>query len=234
MIGPFEKDLDKLRRNWNKWLKANKEMLEGLRGKARHDAEAMGTNDVESLMSIQAAQARELGDRTKVTPPNLASLMMLVVEGSKTALLTGDGHAQDILEGLKYHKKLRDGHIHVDVLKVQHHGSENNIDEDFVSHVTADHYIFCGNGEHENPDLDVIDLVIGSRLANVGSRARQPEAQSPFKLWFNSSRSASRKPEAKAHMAEVHNKVEEWEAKCHGRMEAKFLEGDTPSFELNV
>ena len=41
--------------------------------------------------------------------------------------------------------------IHVDLLKVPHHGSANNLDEDFFERITADHYVFSGNGEHGNP-----------------------------------------------------------------------------------
>lgn len=235
LIGPFEEDLDRLREDWNKWLKANKEMLAKIRKKAKEDAERLGTSDVATLINLQIAQAQELGDRTKVTPPNLASLMLLVVENGKTVLLTGDGHAADILKGIQFHGKL-DGadRAHVNVLKVQHHGSEHNLDEDFVSKVTADHYIFCGNGEHENPDLRVLKAIIDSRLADVPFRATHPRAGGPFKLWFNSSESASKKPDAKRHMRQVRELVEERQAESGGRMSSEFLEGETASFELTV
>lgn len=82
--------------------------------------------------------------------------------------------------------------MHVNVLKVQHHGSEHNINEEFVSKITADHYVFCGNGEHENPDLRVIKLIIDSRLENVPFKAHHPLASKPFNLWFNSSESATK------------------------------------------
>jgi beta-lactamase superfamily II metal-dependent hydrolase len=56
--------------------------------------------------------------------------------------------------------------LHVDVLKVQHHVAEFNIDEEFCRRITARHYVFCGNGEHENPDLDVVDAILNSRLGD--------------------------------------------------------------------
>ena len=40
------------------------------------------------------------GDRAKVTPPNLASIMIYVEDGNATLLLTGDGHANDAMKGL--------------------------------------------------------------------------------------------------------------------------------------
>jgi len=64
-----------------------------------------------------------LGNRKKVTTPNLASLMFLAEENGKSILLTGDGHGDDILKGLAHHQALdANERLQVDVLKVQHHG----------------------------------------------------------------------------------------------------------------
>jgi beta-lactamase superfamily II metal-dependent hydrolase len=235
VIGPFEEDLDRLRRQWNTWLTDNQEQLAKIQKQAQRDAERLGMDDIGTLLALRIAQAQALGDRTRVTPPNLASLMLLVMEGGKTVLLPGDGHAADMLQGLNYHGKLdADGRIHVNVLKVQHHGSEHNIDEVFVAKVTADHYVFCGNGEHENPDLRVVEALIDARLGNVACRANHPQASGPFTLWFNSSASASRQAAAQQHMRQVQHLVEAHQMHSGGRMRGMFLEGDTPSFELVV
>jgi beta-lactamase superfamily II metal-dependent hydrolase len=235
VIGPFEEDLDRLRQQWSTWLTDNQERLAKIQKKAQRDAERLGTNDVHALLELRIAQAQALGDRTKVTPPNLASLMLLIMERGKTVLLPGDGHAADILKGLNYHGMLdADGRMHVNVLKVQHHGSEHNIDKSFVAKVTADHYVFCGNGEHENPDLRVIEALIAARIGNVACRANNPQAASPFTLWFNSSASASKKAAAQQHMRAVQHLVEARQVHSGGRMHYKFLQSDTPSFEFVV
>ncbi len=235
VIGPFEAELDRLRKEWNQWLENNQETLAKLQRKVQATAERLGANDARTLLELRAAQAEELGDRNKVTPPNLASLTLLVVESGKSLLLTGDAHASDILDGLKFHGKLDgNGQIHVNVLKVQHHGSEHNMDEDFASKVTADHYIFCGNGEHENPNLKVLDVIISSRIGNGEFRARSPRATGPFKLWFNSSESASKKAPAKEHMQKVMDLIKQREAESGGRMSSEFLEGETACFELII
>jgi hypothetical protein len=216
--------------------KANlQERLAKIQKKAQRDAERLGTNDVRALLELRIAQSQALGDRTKVTPPNLASLMLLIMERGKTVLLPGDGHATDILKGLSYHGMLdADGRMHVNVLKVQHHGSEHNIDESFVAKVTADHYVFCSNGEHENPDLRVIEALIAARIGNVACRANNPQAAGPFTLWFNSSASASKKAATQQHMRAVQHLVEARQVYSGGRIHDKFLQSDTPSFELVV
>ncbi len=235
IIGPFEADLDRLRQDWSHWIKENKEALIKIRKQAERDAERLGTSDTRDLLDSRIAQAQQLGDRTKVTPPNLASLMLLVEENGKSLLLTGDGHWQDILKGLEFQCKLDNaGQIHLNVLKVQHHGAENNINEEFVSKVTADHYVFCGNGEHENPDLKVLNVVIDSRISHVPFLATNPQASNPFKFWFNSSESASKKPEAKLHMRKVKELLKKREAESGGRLSFEFLEGKTPSFEIAI
>jgi hypothetical protein len=176
LIGPFKEDLDALRKSWDKWLREHGDEVRRIRAEMAADAGRLVAGDVEGFRDAMALRAGELGDRSRVTVPNLASIMLLVEDGSRTLLLTGDGHRDEVLKGLEKAGRLNGGRTHVDVLKVQHHGSEHNIDADFCRRVSADHYVFCANGEHENPDLRVVELV-----------ARSRKDERPYKLWFNSS-----------------------------------------------
>jgi hypothetical protein len=54
------------------------------------------------------------------------------------------------------------------------------MDIDFARKVSADHYVFCGNGEHGNPELDVIDIIYNLRLGKQSARA--PEAKDRSRL----------------------------------------------------
>jgi hypothetical protein len=138
--------------------------------------------------------------------------MLLAKERDKTVLLTGDGSQVDILKGLEAAGELDDdGRIHVDVLKIQHHGSEHNIDEDFCRRVTADHYVFCANGDDENPDERAVQAVLDAREGNS------------FKLWFNSSEQAARRSGEPEHMKKVEERVMEAAAAGNGLVEFAFL-----------
>ncbi|HYH83901.1 MAG TPA: MBL fold metallo-hydrolase [Pyrinomonadaceae bacterium] len=248
IIGPFNEDLVKLRKEWNAWLEKNQKRLASIKKQADEDSSAFGVKEISDLMSPKLRQAEELssllpleskpgkfklGARANVTTPNLASLMFLVEEAGKTVVLTGDGHQDDILKGLAHVKKLDGaGGIHVNVLKVQHHGSEHNIDEPFCRAVTADHYVFCGNGEHENPDLRVIQAIADSRIGEPSKLSPNSQAGDPFKFWFNSSVEATEKAEAKAHMKEIGILVRDLKKKSKGKLKFSFL--DKPSFDLNV
>lgn len=234
VIGPFAKDLRRLRTEWNDWLRRNQEAMAKIAADARRDADLLGASELDRVIFPFLQEAQGLGDRALVTAPNLASLMLLAEEGTHTVLLTGDGHATDIIAGLRAVGRLapRRG-LHVDVLKIQHHGSEHNLDEAFCRRVTADDYVFCGNGEHENPDVRVVRAVVQSRLGPDTVRSRNPEVAKPFRLWFNSASTETEKPAAIAHMQGLEALVADLATQSAGRMSGRFLR-DASSVEVPI
>jgi hypothetical protein len=118
---------------------------------------------------------------------------------------------------LEHHRAFAaDGRLHVDVLKVQHHGSEHNMHRQFCDRVTADHYVFCGNGEHENPDPGVLQLIFDRRMAND---------RLAFKFWFNSTSKLSVRSAGRSHMKELESLVAKLAADSKGRMTSEFIKG---------
>jgi beta-lactamase superfamily II metal-dependent hydrolase len=226
LLGPSKEIVDRHRKEWNAWLRENKARARGLRDAARRDAKDLGP---------AALETAKLGDRGKVTTPNLASLMFLVEQGPKTLLLTGDGHGEDIVAGLRRIPRFKTGPIHVDALKVQHHASEHNWSEEFGAIVTADHYVFCGNGEHENPDLAVLDAIAGSRLGSQGDAPKGPLRD--FTFWFSgNSAHDDEKAGAVAHLKKVEKKVAKLAADSAGRLKSKFMPADAAAspFKLTI
>ncbi|MEH3102637.1 MAG: hypothetical protein PGN12_01865 [Sphingomonas phyllosphaerae] len=124
VVGPTAKNLDQLRTAWLAWLAKHGDRLA----------------DMEALANA---------DRSV---PNLSSIVLLVEEGSRRMLLTGDARGDHILQGLDAGGLLTEGAIHLDVLKLPHHGSDRNIDRTFFDKVTADVYVISANGKHGNPD----------------------------------------------------------------------------------
>lgn len=212
LLGPTQQDLDKLKTVWAAWIASNEEALVKLRRELRSDEEAIGRLAA-SIVANPMLQSSLGEGLSAVTAPNLASLMFLLEADGKSVLLTGDGVSSEILDGLEHHGKLDDdGRVHVDVLKVQHHGALANITEDFVQKVSADHYLFCGNGAHHNPELEAVEQMALARLTGI---AGQPavEAGRPFKFWFSSSpRTPDLSESRQHHMQEVEDKLEELRA----------------------
>jgi hypothetical protein len=235
VIGPFQEDLKNLRDDWNEWLRTQEaqDQLARIRRRNEDDEDGLHSSELQKALGPLLGQAAVLGDRDKVTLPNLASLMFHLEEpGGGTMILTGDGAWQDILAGLENSGKLLPGGgLHVNVLKVQHHGSENNWDYPFGKRITADHYIFCGNGAHKNPDLNVLDAVLDSRIGPASKRSNNPETGNPFKLWFNCASSVA-KPENKSHMKKIEQKLKAAETSHPGIVSSQFL--SKSSFEFSI
>lgn len=235
VIGPFAEDLKKLRNEWNGWLKIQKgkKALKKIRDQSRKDEELIGVNEFDRIINAMIFQANELGNRDKVTTPNLASIMLLVKEDDKQILLTGDGHWSDILKGLKAIGKLDASEgFHVDVLKVQHHGSEHNVSVKFCRKITADHYIFCGNGAHHNPDIRIVKAFIDSRIGKKSKQNKNPQANNRFKLWFNSSSSVT-KAGYKNHMRKIEKLLKKKYQDSKGQLKYQFLNTDSMDLDLN-
>jgi hypothetical protein len=45
---------------------------------------------------------------------------------------------------------------------VPRHGSSNNLDKDFFKRITADHYAFSGNAEHDNPEREALRMLLNA------------------------------------------------------------------------
>jgi beta-lactamase superfamily II metal-dependent hydrolase len=135
VIGPMLEEVEKLQEEHTKWLEEQKKKPK----------------------PPSAALAAYIDDSV----PNLSSIVVLAELGGKKILFTGDARGDKILEGMKL-VGLGDS-LHVDVLKGQHHGSENNVTQDFFERVTADRYVFSGNGEHGNPERETLDLLRKAR-----------------------------------------------------------------------
>ena len=105
-----------------------------------------------------------LASFTDTTAPNLSSIVVLAEVSNRKILLTGDARGDKILEGLELAKLIaKGGGMHVDILKVPHHGSDRNVDPSFFQRLTADHYVFSGNGEYGNPELETFKMLLEVR-----------------------------------------------------------------------
>jgi beta-lactamase superfamily II metal-dependent hydrolase len=100
-------------------------------------------------------------ERIDTSIPNLSSIMLLLEAGERRILLPGDGTGREILEGLQTTGKLDAlGQIHVDILKLPHHGSMRNVSEEFLEKVTADLYVISANKDH--PDAATLAWLVKS------------------------------------------------------------------------
>ncbi|OYW31529.1 MAG: hypothetical protein B7Z47_00840 [Chthoniobacter sp. 12-60-6] len=135
VVGPMKQELAKLQEEHDKFLKS----------KAKKTKKATASFTDESAA-------------------NLSSIVVLAEVGKSRMLLTGDARGDKILEGLELEGLLKKGgKMHVDILKVPHHGSDRNMETVFFERVTADHYVFSGDGEHGNPERATLQMLLDAR-----------------------------------------------------------------------
>jgi hypothetical protein len=91
---------------------------------------------------------------------------------TRNMLLTGDARGDHMIECLRKAKgpdgkPYLDGtageHLHVNIFKVPHHGSDRNAEPELFEKISADAYVLSANGKHTNPDRPVIEWIIDSR-----------------------------------------------------------------------
>ncbi len=224
LLGPFKEDLERLRVEWIDYVKNNNSVILDVQKKAEDDQELLGLSDAETARRLLADYAQNQ-TRGAVTPPNLASIVFLAQEGDQKILMTGDGRDDEIIKGLAFTNHLdAQGRLHVDILKIPHHGSINNVNRAFCKAITADHYVICGGsgGSHKNPDTEVVQFIIDSRMGELEHKSTHAKVDENFTIWFSANRKDGG-PSANAYMKTVFDFVEPKAAASGGRFEVVIL-----------
>lgn len=131
-----------------------------------HDEVVALQADHDKFLKKKEKEKGALASFTDNSVANLSSVVVLAEVGKKRILFTGDARGDKVLEGLELVGLLKkDGKstIHVDVLKGPHHGSDRNVDPIFFRRITADHYVFSGDGEHGNPERATLQMLLDER-----------------------------------------------------------------------
>ncbi len=104
------------------------------------------------------------------TVPNLSSIVAVAEFDGKTMLLTGDARGDDVRAGLKMLGFLDDhGRAHFHLIKMPHHGSNRNMDLQWLKDITADHYVISASGMYSNPDADTVKWICKARQGHAYS-----------------------------------------------------------------
>jgi hypothetical protein len=138
VIAPREDQIEGLRKEWAKQVKR---------------------------MNKGEASPAELAEYLDKSPYNLSSIVCLARQGKRSMLLTGDARGDHILEALEAADATDAGKLHVDVLKLPHHGSIRNVERDFFKRITADHYVISASGRDGNPESETLELIASARDA---------------------------------------------------------------------
>ena len=111
------------------------------------------------------------------------------------------------------------------MIKVQHHGAEHNLSERFASRVLGEHYVFCANGAHDNPDPSVVKTIVETRAAG------DPR---PFHLWFNCSAKRAGSDRQRRAVRAAIAEARRGAGRHPGRLTVHVLPDDKAFFEIEI
>ena len=129
--------------------------------------------------------------RSDAAVPNGTSIAFLAEYGGAAALFAADAHAPVLVASIK--RLLRDrglDRLAVDVFKVSHHGSQNNVSAELLALLDCRRYLLSSNGDYFcHPDREAVGRIVKfgvrtpslhfnykSRYNDVWARARSPGA----------------------------------------------------------
>jgi hypothetical protein len=147
-IGFTKKNFDKLRYEWRDWL--NKKKL-------IHDVK---------LQLLQILNK---------SIPSLSRIMFLVKCNNNKILYTGGGLGKDVIGPLSKNGLLdKQGKLHIDVLKVPHHGIDRNVTMKFFNPMSGDNYVSSANRRDHNPSLATLGWIIESKHRGKNRKKNSP------------------------------------------------------------
>ena len=157
LLSPRPEEIAKLKPVWTRELKKY-----GLEPGARVDYKRFlkGTPSTSTNVD-ELADTRFGGDNSA---PNGTSIALLAEFAGARALLTADAHAPVVVESIR--KLLGNDpdtpdKLQVDVFKVSHHGSQNNVSSELIQALDCRHYVFSTNGDHfAHPDRQAIARIL--------------------------------------------------------------------------
>jgi hypothetical protein len=94
--------------------------------------------------------------------PNGSSIAFLLEAGGRSALLLGDAHPGVVVANLDRLLEQRGRQrLETGLVKLPHHGSENNVNRELVSRIAAEHWLFSSDGTYfDHPDPEAVARVV--------------------------------------------------------------------------
>jgi len=168
VLSPNKTKLDELASKWLKELKKKKYNFDISDEEIFDDAFEFYMRSLkEQKSSIQKKSAKKdnldnitLTDGQDKEPPNGSSMACIIEYKNKKLLFLGDAHEDIIYDNLTLLQE--NGYeLNFDLVKLSHHGSNNNTSVRLVDLVESDTYIISTSGaSHNHPDLETIAKIV--------------------------------------------------------------------------
>lgn len=112
-------------------------------------------------------EAKNLRGETPVRLSEQLNLVLLFQFAGKSFLYTGYTPGRTVIDRLETLGLIADGKVAVDLLSIPNLGSDENISPDFFRLISAEHYLFSGDGVENNPAIATIASLVAARQCEV-------------------------------------------------------------------
>lgn len=134
ILSPKESDIDELNKNWN--------------------ASKVEKNNKFDYIIRQ----KNNGDII-----NRSSITLLIENNNRLFLFLADAHPSDIIKKLKDLGYSEDNPIKIDFLKLSHHGSKHNTNDELLRIIKTDtYYISTNTAKYNHPDKEIFQFIFNS------------------------------------------------------------------------
>lgn len=173
VLGPTATRLADLRQTWQDEVEIAlergglTEVSPGLDSRGGRTVEAYGSSQPPALENrVDLQLLAEAPSRADTSKTNASSIVLLVEWEGRRVLLTGDALSGDLTQALARLGGREP--VRLDLLKVPHHGSQQNLTRDLVEAVSCPHWLFSTDGTiFRHPDAPAV-----ARVLNWGRQAR--------------------------------------------------------------
>lgn len=171
VLSPSIDSLEKLKKRWRRELERKKFGFQFEEGKLFDDAyeffmmrqdaiSHFGTKKKVAVESFSMDSIKTVDLDTSET--NESSIAFIIEYKTHKALFLGDSNPTVIITSLLELKEKENYEMNFDLVKVSHHGSLHNTTVELLNIISSSRWIISGNGEHGNPDIDTIKLILKS------------------------------------------------------------------------
>ncbi len=169
ILSPKRESLEKLKKRWQKELRQKKYSFKFEEGKLFDDAyeffmlrqDAMPYFGEERKISVSEFSMESIKKSDiDSSETNESSIAFILEYKNNKMLFLGDSNPVVIESSLQELIKKENYKMHFDIVKVAHHGSLRNTTEELLNIISSPKWIISGNGEHGNPDIDTIKLIL--------------------------------------------------------------------------
>ena len=165
VLGPSLARVEALQGVWNRYLE-EKELAEAV-------AAGLEDNSIPNLSSLVVLAEQDgktmllTGDaRGDYIVEGLILAGLLPPEAELPILYTGMPRAERATKKMELaaaEAMENPPSVHLDLLKLPHHGSDRNVSTGFFRRVTADRYLCSADGNHHNPDVPTLRMIADAR-----------------------------------------------------------------------